>query len=260
MNHHATRTYPGPNHKVNEDATGNLAASGFWVVADGMGGHAAGDVASALVCETMLADAKSDVLMRDTVARAHAAVVDVSTRDVAKAGMGSTVVAVQITRNQAEVVWVGDSRCYLWRAGTLEAVTKDHSLVQHLLNTGQITEAEAASHPERHIIIQTLGVGEPEADAVQLSLQRDDWLLLCTDGLNDVLTHAEIGAVLAEAPDLDHAANHLVELVKDRKGRDDVTVTLVHYNPQTSQPWIPVLVGVGLGLLGFAIAIWTDAI
>ncbi|MCZ6852399.1 MAG: protein phosphatase 2C domain-containing protein [Gammaproteobacteria bacterium] len=260
MNLFATQTHPGPNHKVNEDATGNLAQSGFWVVADGMGGHAAGDVASALVCETILAERKSGVSMRDTVTSAHAAVVGVATRDVAKAGMGATVVAVQITRDQAEVVWVGDSRCYLWRGGSLEAVTKDHSLVQHLLNTGKITEAEAANHPERHVITQTLGVGEPQADIVQIGLQRDDWLLLCTDGLNDVLTHAEISAVLAEAPDLEYAANRLVELVKDAKGRDDVTVTLVHYNPQTSKPWIPVLVGVGLGLLGFAIAIWTDAI
>ncbi len=260
MTDFATQSFPGPSHRVNEDSTGNLATAGFWVVADGMCGHAAGDVASGLVCETILAEVGEGATVHDAIARAHVAVVEVATRDVEKAGMGSTVVAVQITEDEAEAVWVGDSRCYLWRAGTLEAVTKDHSLVQHLLNIGKITEAEAAQHPDRHVITQTLGIGNPKADTVRLSLQRDDWLLLCTDGLTDILSHTEIDTVLTDSPNLDQAAERLVKLVKDAKGRDDVTVTLVHYNPPTSKRWIPMLVGVGVGLLGFAIAIWTDII
>ena len=110
-------------------ATGNLAKSSLWLVADGMGGHAAGEVASDLVCTTILEEARTGAALHDAVASAHQAVAAAAAQDAEKTGMGSTVVVVRLDDDKAEVAWVGDSRCYLWRDGTLDPITRDHSLV-----------------------------------------------------------------------------------------------------------------------------------
>ena len=260
MTRFATQSRPGHKHTVNEDTTGNLAKSGLWLIADGMGGEAAGEIASDLVCSTILEEARSGAALPEAVASAHRAVASAAAQDAGKTGMGSTVVAVRLGGDQMEVAWVGDSRCYLWREGKLHLITRDHSLVQHLVDTGQITETEAATHPERNVVTQVLGVGDPRPDTAQLSLQANDWLLLCSDGLNDVLTDAEIRTVLADSADPSYAAQHLVDRVADAQGPDDVTVTVVHNDPRSGNPWLAASIGIVLGLLVFAIAIWTDAL
>ncbi len=260
MTRFATQSRAGRHHTVNEDATGNLVKSGLWLIADGMGGEVAGEVASHLVCTTILEETRTGGALYDTVASAHQAVAAAAARDAERIGMGSTVVAIRLGRDQVEVAWVGDSRCYLWRDGKLDPITHDHSLVQHLLDTGKITEAEAATHPERNVVTQMLGVGDPQPDTARVSLQANDWLLLCTDGLTDVLTDAEIRTILADSPNPSRATVRLVERVTDAQGRDDVSVTVVHNDPQPANPWLAALIGVALGLLVFAIAIWTDAL
>src|SRR5262245_12780411 len=182
----AGRTHPGRRGGQNEDSIGWDEGTGLWFVADGMGGHASGDVASRIVKETLLANAATATLEED-VRKAHAAVAAEADRNAAHSNMGSTVVAMRIASRQAEIVWVGDSRAYLWRDGTLSALTRDHSFLEILREHEHLSEAQLRGHPNKNLVTQTLGIGTPMPSVSTVPLRRRDWLLLCSDGLNDEL-------------------------------------------------------------------------
>jgi protein phosphatase len=232
MSDYGARTCTGTRHTGNQDALGVLPARGLAVVADGMGGHAAGEVASRIARDRIVAEIERGLGLVRAIRAANDAVRAAALDVPSQRGMGTTVVAAQIDepRGAATVAWVGDSRAYLWRDGELRRVTRDHSLVQRLIDRGEITLAEAERHPERNVLVRCLGFETPEVDAVALALERDDLLLLCTDGVTGELSDARVAAILAEAASPQAAADALIDAVIAHQGGDDATAVVVRFS------------------------------
>ena len=218
---------PGLVRQHNEDAFVADPDLGVWLVADGMGGHASGEVASALVVDTVVTEIAEGAALQDAVLVAHRAIEDAAAASPERRGMGSTVVALGVSGDRAELVWVGDSRAYRWRAGSLCQLSTDHSLVEALLDEQRITPEEADDHPQRHVITQSLGLGEPNPSRLDVDLAAGDWILLCSDGLSDELKDADIAEVLAANAQPRRAVAALIDEANSRGGRDNICVVLV---------------------------------
>lgn len=223
------RTHPGRREGPNEDVVGWDEASNFWFVADGMGGHASGDVASRVVKETLLGEGLTLPLV-DAIRKAHETVAATAKTNTAYDNMGSTVVATRIGERKAEIAWVGDSRAYLWRDGSLSALTRDHSYLEVLRTQENLSEEQLRGHPNRNLVTRTLGIGAPEPSVATLALQRRDWLLLCSDGLNDELEDREIAEVLRTHTQPERATEALIEAALAKGGRDNVSALVVEYD------------------------------
>jgi len=252
----ATRTHPGRVHEDNEDVIGVDELRNVWLIADGMGGHSSGEVASAIVRDTILRS--PDLALSEAVMAAHRAVVEAAASNAAYNGMGSTIVALALRNDEAEIVWVGDSRSYLWRAGALKRMSRDHSFVELLRDRGELDEAEIPTHPQRNVVTQTLGLGEPVPSTKRFELRCGDWVILCSDGLHDELDDVEISAVLTNSVAIDDAASRLMDAALAKGGRDNVSVVVVaiSYNDvQTRRRWwrrfevAPALLGVVAAIL-----------
>ena len=211
---------------------------GLAVLCDGMGGEKAGEVASATAGKAFLDYAEktflsSDVPIASDVAREAAAyanlqVYDRAMRDEACAGMGTTLVAVVIEPDDACVVNVGDSRCYWLAEGQLLQVTRDHSLVQDMVDHGQLTPSEAGTHPRRNVITRAVGVQRRiVSDIFRLDLRPGDRLLLCSDGLSNQVTRQEMEQILLAEPAPDIAAEKLLAMALDRGAPDNVSVLIL---------------------------------
>lgn len=203
------------------------------IVADGMGGHAAGDTASAMAV-AVIRDAFADAgnCCRDGIAgaveEANTAIFLRSRREPALAGMGTTLVFALLSPPGVLAANVGDSRIYLFSRGTLRQISEDHSLVAALVAMGEITREEAMVHPRRNIITRALGTKDEErADVFDFPWNKGDTLLLCTDGLHGTLSDGEIAAVLSGENDIERAARKLVSAALDAGSADNVTVVLV---------------------------------
>ncbi len=257
MSEYGAQTSTGVRHPTNEDAFGMLPARGLWVVTDGMGGHASGEVASQVSRDRIVAEVRRGTALAEAITAAHNAVVQAAAEVKARKGMGSTVVATQIDQRsgQASIAWVGDSRAYLWRDGELRRLTRDHSLVQLMVQQGKITPAQAETHPERNVLIRCLGFDTPEIDQVRLSLEPDDMLVLCTDGLTTEISDMRMAAILARAESAQAAADALVAAVVEQRGVDDATAVVIRYAKQPN-PWVPVIAGVAVGVAVFLIWMW----
>ncbi|MEQ8486378.1 MAG: SpoIIE family protein phosphatase [Pseudomonadales bacterium] len=225
---HAMRSVPGTRHVVNQDAVGCDPGLGLWLVADGMGGHAAAEVASSLARDTVLREVGAGAALADAVATANLALQTAARQDRRRAGMGTTIAAVQLHDRQANVVWAGDSRVYRLQAGRLACLTRDHSLVQYLVDRGTITAEEAAMHPRRHVLMSALGLADVIIGTTRVPLQAGDRLLLCSDGITGMLDHARIEALLAAAPDAAAAAEALTREVRALDGPDDASAVVIH--------------------------------
>lgn len=225
----AGRTHPGRRGGPNEDAIGWDEASNFWFVADGMGGHASGDVASRVVKETLLGEGLTLPLV-EAIRKAHESVAAAAKTNSAYDNMGSTIVATRIAERQAEIAWVGDSRAYLWRNGSLSPLTRDHSYIEVLRSQENLSEEQLRAHPNRNLVTRTLGIGTPEPSVAKLPLQRRDWLILCSDGLNDELEDGEIAAVLRMHRQPEAATDALIEAALAKGGRDNVSAVVVEYD------------------------------
>ncbi len=261
----AARTHAGRRGGENEDSMGWDESQSLWFVADGMGGHASGDVASRIVKETLLAAAGMPLI--SAFDRAHAALLEAAAQNPVHANMGSTVVAIRIGKGRSEIAWVGDSRAYLWRTGVLKGVTRDHSFLELLREQQPLSDAELREHPQRNLVTQTIGIGTPKPSLIDLPLRNGDWLLLCSDGLNDELEDREIAAVLALHCAPDSAADALIEAALAKGGRDNVSVVLVEYRGpdgvsplsptlQAAMKWLPVVVGALAAFVAIAIYAW----
>ena len=198
----AQGTHTGLVRELNEDSYLALPRLGLWIVADGMGGHEAGEVASRITVQEITRSIEQGLPLAEAIETAHRAIQAAARRGEGAAGMGSTVVAAKLDGLQYEIAWVGDSRAYLWN-GSLHQLTTDHSYVQQLLNAGLITESEIPEHPYRNVIFQALGVGGADAanikvDLVSGELGESDTLLLCSDGLSGEVADDDIAAILAE--------------------------------------------------------------
>lgn len=217
----------------NEDAL--LLGSTVFAVADGMGGHRGGEVASATALEPLAAldgrrfdDADAALAaLTDAVVRANAAVSQRSNAEPDLEGMGTTLTAVLVDGRDAHLVHVGDSRAYLARSGTFVQLTDDHTLVQTLLDQGRITADQIATHPHRSVITRAVGVGEDvEVDGMRLTLRDGDRLVLCSDGLSGVVDDATIARMVAEHAPAD-AVERLVDAANAAGGPDNVTVVVL---------------------------------
>lgn len=227
------RSDVGRVRRGNEDAL--LLGSTVFAVADGMGGHRGGEVASATALEPLAAldgrrfdDADAALAaLTDAVVRANAAVAQRSHAEPDLEGMGTTLTAVLVYGRDAHLVHVGDSRAYLARGGTLVQLTDDHTLVQTLLDQGRITADQVATHPHRSVITRAVGVGEDvEVDGMRLTLRDGDRIVLCSDGLSGVVDDATIARTVAEHPPED-AVGLLVDAANAAGGPDNVTVVLL---------------------------------
>ena len=207
---------------------------GIWAVADGMGGHNGGEIASQIACQ-MLGDAFAEPTVEglvDAVEAANAAVHRAGADDPQLTGMGTTVVALAVVEHEGDEVLaianVGDSRCYRYAAGELDQVTTDHSLVADLVREGSLSPEEAAVHPQRNIVTRVLGVhDEVPVDVFAVDPHDGDRFVLCSDGLFNEVPEPAIAAVLATTEDPEDAAHELVRLAVDGGGRDNVTVVVV---------------------------------
>ncbi len=219
----------------NQDQLLVTAELELFAVADGMGGHAAGEVASLTAVEALKASYQVKGGTEGLVAAAHQAnrsIFERARADPDLHGMGTTLVAVALVNEDDEdrlaVVNVGDSRVYLLRDGQLEQLTTDHSLVQELVDDGQLTEQEATVHPQRHVLTRALGVdSEVNVDLLQVLPLKGDRLLLCSDGLSRELSDPQVASILRRLADPDDAARELVAAARNRGGNDNITVVIV---------------------------------
>jgi serine/threonine protein phosphatase PrpC len=224
------RTDTGLQRRGNEDSS--YARAPVFVVADGMGGAQAGEVASKIAVtafEQGLPDAGTPE--ERLVARVRAANAEIYERSQAEhesAGMGTTLTAAYLDEAHLVIAHVGDSRAYLFRDGKLKQLTQDHSLVGELVRRGKLTEEQAAEHPQRSIITRALGPeASVEVDTWTYPARAGDVLLLCSDGLTSMISEEQIGQILASAPGLDRAADALIAAANEAGGRDNITVVLV---------------------------------
>jgi len=239
---YSAATNAGLKRENNEDSYLSLPERGLWLVADGMGGHEAGEVASAIVRETLLdRDYRS---LTQAIQASHKAVLQAAARGKGAPGMGSTIVALRSEGQDYEVAWVGDSRAYLWThtedGGRLERLTTDHSYVQMLLASGAIGADEVEDHPDKNIITQCLGsydLNRVEVDSIHGQWQQDQWILLCSDGLTDELDDRELTRLLYSSADPRMAVQRLMRAALRAGGRDNITLQLVQSPLNRRSPW-----------------------
>lgn len=231
----ASYSHVGMVRKINEDACLELTWDGLWAVADGMGGHAAGDYVSSLAVDSLrqlpIIDGLDDftLAVRDSLDRVNRVVREETVRR-GVAMMGSTVVVLAARGDQAVGLWAGDSRLYRLRGGCIERLSHDHSYVQELQDSGLLNEAEARVHPRGNIVTRAIGVEERlELQAVSVQVQRGDTYLLCSDGLNKTAEDHEIADVLGHA-DPYQVVRSLVHLGLTRGAPDNITAVVVKAN------------------------------
>lgn len=277
---YSARTHVGQQRGRNEDSLVAQIVNARFIgaVADGMGGHQAGEKASRLAVEAIkevaseLAEtqAVSEVLV-SAVQSANQRIFEASTQDQQLAGMGTTLTGAVVEPGRAWLAHVGDSRAYLIRNGQIAQLTADHSLVEELVRRGHLSESEAQIHPQRNLLLQALGVAPTvEVETREETLQPGDVLLLCSDGLTNMVPDRDIADIITNAATLEAAAEKLISLANKRGGHDNITVVLVRCpqegmsttpgrSEQTSWhsgflqvPWGKILAGIVLlaGLLG----------
>jgi serine/threonine protein phosphatase PrpC len=218
------------------------------LVADGMGGHAAGEVASALTVDTvegyvlellrrfsnLQASDEYGVIadLREAVRQADARIVEESTENPDLAGMGTTLTLAFASGDRLFVLHAGDSRCYLLRGGCLERLTEDHTLVAEMVGRGEISAEQARRHPRRNVVTNALGGGHAGVwvDVRRENLEPGDVLLLCSDGLSDMLVDEEIAAVLAAEGEPESACERLVAAANEAGGRDNITAVVARFD------------------------------
>lgn len=224
-----SRTDVGCVRDHNEDSL--AVAPPLYVVCDGMGGHAAGEVASEIAVDVISQRAPEHAdaaALGQAVEEANLAVIKAAREGVGRAGMGCTCTAAILEKERLVIAQVGDSRAYLLHQGKLQQLTRDHSLVADLIEAGQITEAEARVHPQRSVITRALG-SDPrtQPDLFEINVEAGDRLLLCSDGLSTMLEDPEIEKILKNASDPQRCAAQLVNEANGLGGYDNVTVIVV---------------------------------
>lgn len=233
----AAYSHVGLVRQINEDAYLERPEAGLWVVADGMGGHAAGDYVSSLIVDSLRNLRASDSLydyeqlLRHTLSQVNAAVRE-QTQLRGVSMMGSTVVLMATHGDRGLCLWAGDSRLYRLRAGELQAVSRDHSYVQDLQDSGLLSEAEARLHPRANVVTRAVGVQDQlELAGSQFEVLPGDTWLLCSDGLTRTAEDHEIRHVLAHA-DPYQVVRSLVHLGLTRGAPDNITAIVI----KTSEP------------------------
>jgi protein phosphatase len=223
-------THVGLRREHNEDTYYADAELGLWLVADGMGGHENGEVASALARDTLVQQIQKGETLARAIQVADEEIIQHSNRRTQALPMGTTIAAIRIRDDEFEVAWVGDSRVYLWD-GKLRQVSQDHSYVRELIEQGAISPEQARTHPHRNVVTQALGVTDPQSlrvETVSGRIATGQQILLCSDGLTEEVEDGNIEAILAR-PDLtaQECVDHLIIAALDGGGSDNVTVVLL---------------------------------
>ena len=246
---HIGLTHPGRVRELNEDALDCDLEYGIAVLADGMGGYNAGEIASEITVRTVVEMVKAglsklektaqvdpetgytweSIVLRDSVKRANKIVYQTANSKEEYHGMGTTVVTCLFFDNRISIAHVGDSRCYRLRAGTFEQLTTDHSLLQELVSRGFYTKEEAARSLNKNYVTRAVGVDNSvEVDILEDIARVGDIYLLCSDGLSDMLEDEDIHLTIRTFSDnLDTAAKQLIALSNEHGGRDNITVSLL---------------------------------
>lgn len=249
----------------NEDAVASDLSIGLLVLADGMGGYKAGEVASEIavlmiaaeVTETMQNKSRlnksvpnllpESQMLIDAVEKTNAAIYQISQNQPQCAGMGTTLVAGIFTDNKLIVGHIGDSRMYRLRGEKLAQLTKDHSLVQEQINAGLITQEQAKLSNQKNLVTRALGIDpEVELELQELDTEVDDIYLLCSDGLSDLIDDAEIAKTLLEANgNISHAANKLIQSANEHGGTDNISVVIAIIKKEfaAEKGWVKSLFG-----------------
>jgi len=231
----AASTDVGLRRKGNEDRYALAPELGLYLVADGMGGHTAGNVASELAAEAALraiqtlegASATLSEKLRYAVASANRSIFQTAQQRPEYAGMGTTLVAFLSEGGRAALAHVGDSRAYLVRGHRIRQLTDDHSIVGELLRRNEISELAAREHPHRHVLTRALGVRETvEPDLAELTPELGDVFVLCSDGLTNHLEDHEIAKHACEAKEVQEICQGMVDLANHRGGEDNITVVV----------------------------------
>ena len=239
----------GRKRSANEDSYFADGELNLFVVADGMGGHAAGEVASKVAVETILDFIRNtsndkDITwpyefdetlsmagnrLKSAIQSAHAKVLEVTSQKKEFQGMATTVVSILVENGKAQVAHVGDSRAYMVRDGTLIQLTSDHSWVNEQLRTGAITSQQARNHPYRNIVTRALGGPNPvDVDVTEEPMREGDIILLCSDGLNTMITDEQILEIISRSGnDIGQACQELVNTANQNGGEDNVTAILI---------------------------------
>lgn len=214
----------------NEDAL--LSEPPLFVVADGMGGHLGGEVASAIAIDTLskrFAERGAEAVT-EAVREANEAIIERGRADASVAGLGTTITAAVLTGSTLHIDHVGDSRAYLWREDELALLTHDHTLVGEMVREGSLSEEQARVHPRRSILVRALGIDpDVEVDLVDLPLQDGDRLLLCSDGLNSMISDGLIAELCAKGATPAETCALLVEAARSAGGADNITVLIVDF-------------------------------
>jgi PPM family protein phosphatase len=222
----------------NEDSFGHCLDAGVFVVCDGMGGAAAGEIASRLAVDTLLermcgaaANGNRKKSLEEAIAAANRVVHAHASGDASLSGMGTTLVAAAIKGSRALIGHVGDSRCYLFRAGRLSRLTHDHSLVDEQVRLGNMTAEEAELSPFKNVITRAIGTqDEVEAEIDEQNLKPGDMLLLCSDGLTREVPEEGIAAILSKAGTTEALCQQLIDAANAAGSHDNVTAILVRAN------------------------------
>src|ERR1700744_3759848 len=223
------KTDTGRPRRDNEDTA--FVRAPLFVVADGMGGAQAGEVASQLAVEefheALPDEGSAEERLTNRIRAANRRIYDLSRTEHEHAGMGTTLTAAYLDDDDLAVAHVGDSRAYIFRDGTLTRLTQDHSLVEELVRQGKLTEEQAAEHPQRSIITRALGIElDVEVDTWTYPVRAGDVVLLCSDGLTSMIPEERVREVLAANDNLDAAADALINAANEAGGRDNITVVL----------------------------------
>ena len=232
---YASVTHPGNVRKVNEDSV-LQSSQNLWAVADGMGGYAAGDVASRLVIESLTKVDGIELESVDLIEYIEEALQQVNqklafemTVGIGNEIMGSTVVVAACHDHQCTCLWAGDSRLYVQRQGELYQISKDHSVVQDMIDDGVLSAEQAENHPQSHVITRAVGVHEElDLSKVTFDLQPDDVLMLCSDGLYNEVDAATIRDLLSDQSlDCELKAQALLGAALDTDARDNISVSVI---------------------------------
>jgi len=252
-----SQTNPGMVRSHNEDSVAQDAACGLVVLADGMGGYNAGEVASGIavsvvateICQRLQGTSPTErdettgdelgvLLLRDNIRKANASIFEAAQSQPQYAGMGTTIVSGLFYDNRAVVGHVGDSRMYRLRGETLETVTRDHSLLQEQIDGGMISIEDARLSKNKNLVTRAVGIdAEVEPEIHVHDVQVGDIYLLCSDGLNDMVEDEDIQSTLyAMQSNLTLAAEQLIQMANDNGGRDNVSVILVKVKGEFAVP------------------------
>ena len=246
----AVATHPGLRRTGNEDAYITRTDLGLFVVADGMGGHAAGEVASKIaidVIEGFIADTRDadpnrtwpfpydsrlsfeGNRMKAAFRLANRRIASAMSEDDALRGMATTAAAVLMGKGPPVIAHVGDSRVYLWRDAQLKPLTEDHSWVGEQVRAGVLSDADARRHPWRNVVTRALSGGDdPDVEVSERALVPEDRVLICSDGLSSVVSHERLEAIFAEALPLEETCQRLIDAANDAGGPDNITAVVLN--------------------------------